>query len=320
MEPAQPARTMPGRLGCLLAVIIVTVSSASTAAAVSKEHDPLPAGMPSTLQTMPAPTTTGTDFGTCNGTHGAPVIYTQDRFLDEATRQSLIAYLDSATPTNHLDIVMVPTPTSLFRKFHATLDGLGRRSSSVSRFPGFQEKDYQSGEGRFPGKLSLAGDKQCHIDYEVDTDFEVDNIVGPTDGRVGILYLAGEGEFAVVNEETKEEHRVEVSWEAGRGAHACVIFYVGFWACLLACLLILLSICVYNAQIKPGRFISWDNKAHKHCVLTASGEPRRFLGPVVLDAEGTGLIPVVDILTVRALWLAVFCGDVDIHLNHAWHF
>lgn len=51
--------------------------------------------------------------------------------------------------------------------------------------------DYQSGEGRFPGKLSLAGDKQCHIDDKVDMDFAVDNILGPTDGRLGILYLVG---------------------------------------------------------------------------------------------------------------------------------
>lgn len=203
------ARTMPQWLGCLLAATIVT-ASASAAAAVSKEHDPQPAGMPSTLHTMPALTTTGAKLGAHNGTDGAPIIYTQDQFLDEAMRRSLIAYLDATLPTNNLDIVMVPTPTSLFRKFHATLDGLGRRSSSTSRFPGFQAKDYQSGEGRFPGKLSLAGDKQCHIDYEVNTDFEVDNIMGPTDGRVGILYLAGEGEFVVVDEATKEEHRVEV--------------------------------------------------------------------------------------------------------------
>lgn len=53
-----------------------------------------------------------------------------------------------------------------------------------------------------------------------------------------------------------------------------------------------------HRRIKPGRFISWDNKAHQQCVLTSSGGPRRFLGPVVLDAQGTGLIPVVDILAV----------------------
>lgn len=55
----------------------------------------------------------------------------------------------------------------------------------------------------------------------------------------------------------------------------------------------------FQLQLRPGRFISWDNKAHKHCVLTSSDEPRRFLGPVVLDAKGTGLIPVVDILLVK---------------------
>ena len=93
----------------------------------------------------------------------------------------------------------------------STLGTLGRRSTSISLFPGLQVEDYTSGHGKFPGKLSLMGDKQCHIDYEVDTDFEVKNIVGATDGRVGILYLAGEGEFVVVDDKTNEEHRVEVS-------------------------------------------------------------------------------------------------------------
>lgn len=99
---------MPRWLGCLLAAIIVVTASS---AAVSKDHDPLPAGIASSLRTMPAPTTTptGAEFGACNnGTDGSPVIYSEDRFLDEATRLSLIAYLDTATPTNKLDIVMVP--------------------------------------------------------------------------------------------------------------------------------------------------------------------------------------------------------------------
>lgn len=187
----------------MAAIVVAAAAAATVLEPASGELDPLP-GMPATPRAMPPP-------ATCNGTDAPPIIYTQDRFLDEATCQSLIAYLDNATPTNHLDIVMVPTPTSLFRKFHATLDGLGRRSASVSLFPGLQVEDYKSGQGLFPGKLSLAGDKQCHIDYEVDTDFEVENILGPTDGRVGILYLAGEGEFVVVDDESREEHRVAVS-------------------------------------------------------------------------------------------------------------
>lgn len=204
---------MPCWLSCLLAgVILVASASATSLEPASGKHDPLP-GMASTLRTMPPPTASNDDdvvYGACNGTN-APAIYTQDHFLDEETRQSLVSYLDNTTPTNHLDIVMVPTPTSLFRKFHSTLDGLGRRSASTSLFRGLQVEDYKSGHGLFPGKLSLAGDKQCHIDYEVDTDFEVENILGPTDGRVGILYLAGEGEFVVVDDETNEEHHVEVS-------------------------------------------------------------------------------------------------------------
>ena len=33
-----------------------------------------------------------------------------------------------------------------------------------------------------------------------------------------------------------------------------------------------------------------------HGVVTNSQQPRRFLGPVVLDASKSGFIPVVDIL------------------------
>lgn len=70
--------------------------------------------------------------------------------------------------------------------------------------------------------MSLVGDKQCHIDYEVDTDFQVENVLGPTDGRVGILYLSGEGEFVVVDEDTKEEHHVEVSIREDMKEGACM--------------------------------------------------------------------------------------------------
>lgn len=47
-----------------------------------------------------------------------------------------------------------------------------------------------------------------------------DNVLGPTEGRVGILYLSGEGEFLLVDEETGAETRQEVrqrSW-CGTGA------------------------------------------------------------------------------------------------------
>lgn len=49
-------------------------------------------------------------------------------------------------------------------------------------------------------------------------------------------------------------------------------------------------------QIKPGRFMSWPNRGNKHCVVTNSPEPRRFLGPLVLDKGASSFIPVVDIL------------------------
>lgn len=48
--------------------------------------------------------------------------------------------------------------------------------------------------------------------------------------------------------------------------------------------------------MKPGRFISWRNTGNQHCLASDSAAPRRFLGPLVLDATKAGFVPVVDIL------------------------
>lgn len=50
--------------------------------------------------------------------------------------------------------------------------------------------------------------------------------------------------------------------------------------------------------------MSWRNTGNKHCVATASGARRRFLGPVVLDAAQSSFIPVVDILVRQIVPLA----------------
>ena len=50
----------------------------------------------------------------------------------------------------------------------------------------------------------------------MDSDFTIDNVLGPTEGRVGILYLSGEGEFVLVDETTGEETRQLVGGEAFR--------------------------------------------------------------------------------------------------------
>lgn len=44
----------------------------------------------------------------------------------------------------------------------------------------------------------------------MDSGFAIDNVLGPTQGRVGILYLSGEGEFVLVDEATGAETRQEV--------------------------------------------------------------------------------------------------------------
>lgn len=61
--------------------------------------------------------------------------------------------------------------------------------------------------------------------------------------------------------------------------------------------------------------MSWPNAGHQHCVDAPEGAPpRRFLGPVVLDADGSGLIPVVDILApppARSCENATACTNAD---------
>ena len=58
--------------------------------------------------------------------------------------------------------------------------------------------------------------------------------------------------------------------------------------------------CLPPPQVKPGRFISWRNTGNQHCLATDGAAPRRFLGPMVLDASKAGFIPVVDILVSAA--------------------
>lgn len=105
---------------------------------------------------------------------------------------------------------MVPAPQSLAQRFLGALRSLGATSSRAGRFPELSLSAYGRGFGRLPGKSVGATAKDCHADYEVDSGFNVDNVVGPTEGRVGIIYLSGEGEFVLINEETGEETREEV--------------------------------------------------------------------------------------------------------------
>ena len=54
----------------------------------------------------------------------------------------------------------------------------------------------------------------------MDSGFNVDNVLGPTEGRVGILYLSGEGELVLVDEKTGAEARQEVR-RLGRAPRCC---------------------------------------------------------------------------------------------------
>lgn len=60
----------------------------------------------------------------------------------------------------------------------------------------------------------------ARLPSQVDSGFNVDNVLGPTEGRVGILYLSGEGEFVLVDEQTGAETRQEVRRPGGRRAAA----------------------------------------------------------------------------------------------------
>ncbi|KAF8060488.1 hypothetical protein HT031_004664 [Scenedesmus sp. PABB004] len=166
-------------------------------------------------------------------------------------------YLDDTQPTNELGVVLVPAPESLFAKLRSALAGLGAPSANPGRFEQLSAAAFAGGRGALPGKVVVDGHKGCHRDFEVDSGFGVANVLGPTAGRVGILYLSGEGEFVLRDEATGAEAR---------------------------------------EAIRPGRFLSWANTGNAHCVVTDSAAPRRFIGPFVLDAAKAGLIPVVDIL------------------------
>lgn len=188
-----------------------------------------------------------------------PNLHVEDGFVSEDVREGLIKYLDSHEPDNPLGVIMAPAPARLARALHDALARLGARSAAPGRFPELSLAAFAAGRGRLPGKaLTGGGSKDCHSDYEVDSGFEIDNVVGPTSGRVGIIYLSGEGEFLLRDETTGAETR---------------------------------------RAIKPGRMMSWANAGNRHCVASAGRGPRRFVGPVVLDATASSFVPVVDILS-----------------------
>eukprot|EP00775_Hariotina_reticulata_P012110 gene12110-12249_t len=182
------SRVLIGLIWMLLAVIIITTCSATSHVVSS----------------------------TCDASHqcnATSPLYVQDGFLgdDSALVDSLIQYLDSHEPTNQLGVVMVPIAGGLFEKFKATLASLGAPSSNPGRFPQLQTAAFSGGSGVFPGKVAATASKECHSDYEVDSDFGVDNVVGPTAGRVGILYLSGDGDFLLVDKATGEETHEELT-------------------------------------------------------------------------------------------------------------
>lgn len=117
---------------------------------------------------------------------------------------------------------MVPAPRALAERLADALRPLGAGSSrAATAFPRLRLAAYDAGAGAgggaLPGKAIRDGSKSCHADYEVDSKFSVDDVVGPTQGRVGILYLSGDGEFVLVDEATGAETRQEVRAGSRRG-------------------------------------------------------------------------------------------------------
>lgn len=132
-------------------------------------------------------------------------------------------------------------------------------------------------------------------------------------GRVGILYLSGEGEFVLIDEATGEETRQEVGGQgAAPHASSCADMHApvdGAIALQRALTMRLHATAKPPApQVKPGRFMSWKNTGNRHCLATNSAQKRRFIGPVVLDASKSGFIPVVDILVSWLQYNATHCS------------
>lgn len=85
----------------------------------------------------------------------------------------LLQYLDAHEPTNPLGVVLVPTPQTLAERFLGALRSLGAGSSNTGRFPQLSLQAFADGRGRMPGKVAGSGAKGCHVDFEVDKDFNV---------------------------------------------------------------------------------------------------------------------------------------------------
>lgn len=182
-------------------------------------------------------------------------IYVEDDFIDEALRASLVSHLDAAEPENELGVALIPAPASLYQKMRDTLLRLGGTSSSTTSFADLQAEAFEEGHGKLPAKRFEAGEESDpHVDCEPGTDLSLKSALqaGRSEGRVGLVYLTGHGEFVLLDDAHGTEHRVEV---------------------------------------KPGRFVSFSNAGTRHYVTSSGDEPRRVLGPVVVANDAKGLLP-----------------------------
>jgi hypothetical protein len=147
-------------------------------------------------------------------------IVVEDNFIDEATRENLLAQLPSEM---HRFKQTVDLPGKVYKRL---LSVLHPENSEV-----------------FPSQLTAPARGQKGMVAAHKDTFEDSS---SADKQVGLVYLEGDGRMQLKNDLTGEETIIDV---------------------------------------KPGRFLSWDNRHYTHQLLAGS-MPRRILGPMAFRDGG----------------------------------
>jgi len=147
-------------------------------------------------------------------------IVVEDNFIDETTREALLAQLPSEM---HRFKHTVDVPGNVYKRL---LSVLHPENSEV-----------------FPSQLTAPAKGQKGMVAAHKDTFEDSSLA---DRQVGLVYLEGDGRMQLKNDLTGEETIIDV---------------------------------------KPGRFLSWDNRHYTHQLLAGS-MPRRILGPMAFRDGG----------------------------------
>ena len=189
---------------------------------------------------QPHPTHPPTPQPVMNG-----AIFVQDAFLDAQAQASLVGRFaaDAVGDTCRKEL---PVARSLSDRILAILTGGGRTAAAPSATAA-------TAEAVVLPTFESFGDHREHQD-QYPSGPRSGQVV---DGRVGLLYLEGDGDFVLTETATGAEHRVPIA---------------------------------------PGKLISWPNAAFTHRVEGATPcLKRRSLGPMTFDASSASGLAAVGI-------------------------